>query len=284
MTQIGHFTSDVARDTYFSAYATAMAECPEPLKTLDIATQHGTTRVYRFGVGDGPPIVLLSAMASTSAGWAEHIRGLAERHPVYAIDALGDPGGSVQSEPIRSPAERAQWLDDVLTELDLSGAHLVGASSGGHLAVSQAIHRPDRIASVSLLDPTLVTAGFSPAVMARAALVMAVNREWIWRRFLNWLVGPALADGPAMRVVLAGIVSYKNKLPPQFRLSAGDLRTVTLPILAVFAGRSVAHNARKAVDRARALWPHAEVELWAEAGHHLGGDIERRVLDFIGRH
>ncbi|MGH3862243.1 alpha/beta fold hydrolase [Actinokineospora sp.] len=284
MARIGHFTSEAARDAYFTAYTAAMAECPEPLKTLDIETRHGTTRVYRHGVGDGPPIVLLSAMASTSAGWADHIRGLAQRHPVYAIDALGEPGGSVQTAPIRSPAERALWLDDVLAGLDLSGVHLVGASSGGHLAVSQAIHRPDRIASVSLLDPTLVTAGFSPAVLALAVPVVAVNREWLWRRFLNWLVGPALADGPAMRVVLAGILSYKNKLPPQFRLPADDLRTVTLPVLAVFAGSSVAHNARKAAERARALWPHAEVDLWADSGHHLGPGIERHVLDFIGRH
>ncbi|CAM5617364.1 hypothetical protein SALBM311S_08681 [Streptomyces alboniger] len=66
--------------------------------------------------------------------------------PVYAVDTPGDPGRSVQREPIHQPERAAQWLDETLSGLGLERVRLVGSSYGGWLALNRAHRRPKRLA------------------------------------------------------------------------------------------------------------------------------------------
>ncbi|MDQ3578456.1 MAG: alpha/beta hydrolase [Actinomycetota bacterium] len=286
---MGGFRDEAAKERYFAAHDAAWAACPAPDATLDIDTRYGTTRVYRYGPENAPPMVLLHGMTTTSAGWWQSLATFATHHRVYAVDTLGEPGPGVQTTPIQDTATRAMWLDEVLVQLDLTDVHLVGASTGGWHAINQAIHRPDRLASVILIDPTTVSVNFSLGVILRAIVAVVVNRDAQWCRFIGWTVGDmALTDRPDVRLVLAGIREYKSRLVPQTRPKDADLRSVTLPLLALFGEHSRAHDATRAAERARKLFPHGEVALIPKWGHvvsqtHLD-HIHHRMLDFIKRH
>jgi hypothetical protein len=60
-----------------------------------------------------------------------------------------------------------------------------------------------------------------------------------------------------------------------------------VPTLALIAGRSKIHDSRKAFDRATALLPDGQAELWVEATHAISGEfaaeVTSRVLGFVGR-
>lgn len=62
-----------------------------------------------------------------------------------------------------------------------------------------------------------------------------------------------------------------------------------MPVLALFGGLSVVHDARAAAYRAAELLPRAEVEMWPESGHYLAQRTEdlvrvnERVLEFVRR-
>jgi pimeloyl-ACP methyl ester carboxylesterase len=287
MNRIGSFRSASGQHRYFEAYEAAMRECPEPDKQFDVETRHGITRVYRYGQSDAPPIVLLPGLASTSASWAPFLSALAEHHPVYAIDTMGEPGRSVQTAPLVDIADRAQWLDDVLARLDLAGVHLMGGSSGGNYAINQAIHAPDRLASVIMLDPTTVTASFSRKAMAYGLLLAIVNQEWLWRRFLRWITGVDMRKDPLVRLICTGVREYRARAPWQRCPGEDEIRNVSVPVLALFAGRSVAHDAHAAADRLRRLLPTAQVELLLAVAHHVEkgspdqDKITQRVLEFV---
>lgn len=287
MKGIGGFKGDGARERYLATYDEAMRLCPEPEAEFDVETTYGVTRVYRFGTAEGPPLVLLTGLGATSAALTPVIPGLALRHPVYTLDTIGEPGRSVQTAPLTGSTDRARWLDELLARLDLTGVHLVGFSSGGNYAINQAIHAPGALASVSLVEPTTVTAPLSAGAVLRALGAMLVNRDWAWRRTLRWFLGADLADRPDVRLVLAGIREYRVRLPPQRRPREDELRAVRLPVLALFAARSAVQNAPAAAERMRRLVPHAEVELWPDAQHHVPLDgpgrdrITERILDFV---
>jgi pimeloyl-ACP methyl ester carboxylesterase len=287
---IGSFRTPSGEDRYFQAYRLAMDECPKPDAEFDIETGFGTTRVYRFGQADAPPMVLLSGMATTSAMWAPNLAGLSERHPVYIIDTLGEPGRSVQTAPIKDMRDRAKWLEEVLAGLGLAGVHLVGASTGGWHAFTAAMYAPGRLATVSLLDATAVIVGFSSAVVWHGLPAAIMNRDWLWRRFLRWTGGADVLDRPDVRATLRGIREYRARPTPQVCPGDDEIRSVRLPVLALFGGRSVVHNAALGAERARNLLPHAEVELWPGIGHHMSlvdGERDRvnaRILDFAHRH
>ncbi|OXM56991.1 alpha/beta hydrolase [Amycolatopsis thailandensis] len=285
MNKIGSFRSPAAEMRYFAAYDRAMAECPEPGAVFNIRTHHGITRVYRYG--DGPPIVLLPGLMATSACYAALLPALAERHTVYAIDTLGEAGGSVQKAPFKDIRERASALDDVFDRLGLSEVHVVGGSTGGWHAVNQAIHFPGRLASIGLLDPTTVSAPFARKVFWYGLPAAVLDSERLWRRFVTWSAGEDILDQPAARLILAGIRCYRARVPFQVCPGEEALRSLEVPTLALFGGRSAVHDSADAAARLESLLPQADVEILPDAGHYLylrPEDRDRivdRVLEWV---
>lgn len=283
MSGVGGFKNPAAEESYFAAYDRAMAECPEPDVVLDVATRHGSTRVYRYGGDHGPPIVLLPALMATSACYSEVIPALAQRHPVYAIDTLGEAGRSAQTLPFKDIRERAIALDDVFEGLGLTSVHLVGGSTGGWHAVNQAIHAPGRLASISLLDATTVSAPFSRKVIWYGALAAALDSDRLWRGFLKWSAGADIMDQAAPRLVLAGIRSYRARVPFQVVPDDDALRSIEVPVLALFGAHSVVHDSAAAAARLRTLLPQADVDVLPDAGHyvHLRPEDRDLIIDRV---
>lgn len=102
--------------------------------------------------------------------WWEQVADLAGDFTVYVVDALGQPGESVQSKPMFTPADSARCIDAVLERLALQGVHLVGHSYGGWLATHTAAMAPHRLASVTLVDPANTVARLSTRFWMSVAL------------------------------------------------------------------------------------------------------------------
>src|SRR5688500_3122721 len=100
---IGRFTSEEARQAFEAAYERAMALWPDDRQALDIDTSYGATRVYRHGAGQGRPIVLVHGHGGNASNWYGLVSQLGRHQPVYAIDNIDDPGGSVQTAPLTDP-------------------------------------------------------------------------------------------------------------------------------------------------------------------------------------
>lgn len=142
-----------ARLRYLDLYEEIRALSPPADAMRDVATKFGTVRVYRHGPAGRVPIVLLHGYFLTSAMWARQVAGLAGDFTVYTIDMPGQPGASMQSKSMRTPADCARCIDDVLTGLGLQDVHLVGYSYGGWLATHTAARFPQRLATMTLIDP-----------------------------------------------------------------------------------------------------------------------------------
>ncbi|WP_369822147.1 alpha/beta fold hydrolase [Saccharomonospora sp. CUA-673] len=296
-----------ARAEFDAAYDRGLRALPAPAGTWDVPTGFGTARVYRFGSGSnsgtdtGAPLLLLPGRAGTVVMWEPNLRALAARRPVYALDVIGEPGRSEQTAPIRDGTEHAAWLVDVLSELDLPPVHLVGYSFGGWLAANLAVNlaaglptRSDaRLASLTLLDPVQTFARFPAALIARSALTVVPGiRGRARESFLRWMSGgaesaSAEADDPVVRVIDEGMRTYRIALPTPTLPPDARLRAIDVPVLALLAGRSVIHDARRAAERARRLLPAAEVEVWPAATHAIAGEfpdaVSTRILDFVER-
>lgn len=286
---VGHFVSPQRRSEFFAVYRAAMATLPHPDHEFDLDTEFGSVHVHRFGHRNAVPVVLLHGRAGTSVMWQPNIAALAERHPVYVVDVLGEAGRSVQAAPIRHAADQARWLDQTLAALDLDTAHLVGASFGGWLAMNHTIHAPGRVASVSLLDPVRTLAPLSMRMMLAALGALPIAPESVRERFLSWISGgePVLEDDPVARVIAASMRCFQIAQPMPAYPSDEQLRAVTVPVLALLGGASTVHDPRKAVDRVTRLMPNAQVELWPSAGHGISAEcaetVNVRLLDFLGR-
>lgn len=284
---VGHWDGAEGLDRYEAAYARAMADLPEPEKTLDIRTGYGIVRVYRF-TGEGAreePLVLLPGRASASPVWADNLPSLLRIGDVYTIDLLGEPGRSVQERPIESDADQAAWLHQTLRQLPEERFHLVGLSIGGWTAVNLALHEPEGIATLGLVDPVHVFGDIPLGTVIRSLPASAPWMPKSWRDgFNSYTVGGApVEDVPVADLIEAGMQHYRMKLPQPGRVGEGDLGRLRMPVLAAIAGRSVMHDAGPAAAVAERALPRGTVLTYPEASHAVNGEEPRRLAADITR-
>ncbi|MEU1283182.1 alpha/beta fold hydrolase [Kitasatospora sp. NPDC005856] len=288
-TSVGHFVSEAARAKFLDAYDRAMELWPSPRQELDVETAYGTVHVHRYGATTGEPIVLLHGHCGHPSNWHPQMAELGERHPVYAVSTLDDPGRSVQRAVAAGPEENAAWLGEVLAGLGLERVHLVGVSYGGWLALNQAIRAPERLASVVPLDP-----GGIEKVPARFYVHMVGGLfGMLAPRRLRPAVGRLLAN-PALsapREMIAPMMLAMRGYKPSSRPAARpftdeELASIRVPVLVLVGRRSALLRPRRVVERVTRLIPGVRSEIVEKAGHGLNLErpelVNERLLGFVG--
>lgn len=286
---VGRWRSAAGRAQYLAAYEATFAELPDPDATLDVPTDFGTVRVYRFaGTGTSrQPLLLLPGTRSGAPVWADNIPHLLRTADVYALDLLGEPGLSVQDRPITSDDAIATWLDQVLAALPEESFHLVGLSLGGRTATALTVRRPAHVASLTLLDPGLTLAPFPWGTIVRS---LPASLPWLprsWRdAFTSHLSGGIeVEDLPVARMIEAGMQHFRMVLPQPRLIAPELLAQCEPPVLAIIAGRSVIHDPQRAAETARHLIPDVRVHVAPGASHAINGErpveIAALVDDFV---
>jgi pimeloyl-ACP methyl ester carboxylesterase len=109
------------------------------------------TPVQLLQDGTGPALVFLHG-AGGAGRWLPFQEGLGKGFSVYLPSHPGH-GGSPAAEWIEHISDLAFHYLDLLDELGLERAHLVGASFGGWIAAEVATMASHRLASLVLIDP-----------------------------------------------------------------------------------------------------------------------------------
>ena len=102
---------------------------------------HGDRVAYR-DEGSGEALLLIHGMAGSSATWRAVLPRLAKKYRVIAPDLLGH-GESAKPRGDYSLGAFAVWLRDLLDELGITHATVVGQSLGGGVAMQFVYQHPD---------------------------------------------------------------------------------------------------------------------------------------------
>jgi len=132
-------------------YEAMMARWPMPYKALNVPTRHGNTFVIVGGKEAAPALLLLHGAGTNSIMWAGDVAEYGCQYQVYAVDLLGEPGKSAPHRPAWDGPAYAEWLEDVLDNLKIERATLIGLSQGGWTALKFAVYEPERVEKLVLL-------------------------------------------------------------------------------------------------------------------------------------
>lgn len=239
---------------------------PEP---VDVSTSFGPTRAYHWP-GSGPPLVFLHGIGGTSVVWSRYAATL-KRRDVYAIDIMGDAGRSDQQVSYASAADMATWLNETLAGLSLNGVHLVGHSLGGFVALNCAIHHPERLASLVVLDPVGI-AKLNKAkffMWGLTILFASLTPAPVRRSLARKLRMPLLENKKAMRMGIQGQLNHPPKFPPLETFTDEQLARIAIPVTLLVGEKTEMFDAANLVDRATRNMRAINAELVADAGHAL---------------
>ncbi|MCY3778700.1 MAG: 2-succinyl-6-hydroxy-2,4-cyclohexadiene-1-carboxylate synthase [Chloroflexi bacterium] len=119
---------------------------------------------HRYNIditGAGPPLLLLHGFTGDSNTWRDFALDMSDDFKVIRLDVLGHGKSDkpAQASSYQMPAVAADIID-LLNQLEITRARLLGYSLGGRLALYLALTFPERFASLALesASPSLADA------------------------------------------------------------------------------------------------------------------------------
>jgi pimeloyl-ACP methyl ester carboxylesterase len=262
-----------------------------------LLTRHATLAYTDEGAG--PPVILVHGSASSRGQWRSAVLDFAPRYRVLAPDLHGYGGTAASVPPAKLEFDDEVELVDALADLAGGEVHLVGHSYGGAIALRAASLRPERVASLVLIEPTafhlLRLLGEEAAwreieavALKHIALADAGDLAACADHFLGYWIGlDAWRAMPAE--VRARIVQTMPKIAQEWRmtLAATDryesVAAAGIPTLLV-RGTATTLAARAVVELFRDQLPHASLVEIEGAGHMSPVTHARAVNAAIGQH
>ena len=260
---------------------------------------HGQ-RVTYHRKGEGPPIVLVHGITSSSRTWRAVFDGLAERYTVIAPDLLGH-GRSAKPRGDYSLGAYASGVRDLLAVLGIPKVTVVGHSLGGGIAMQFAYQFPDRLDRLVLVDSgglgQEVNVVLRAATLPGAELVLPFMFGPVTRsvgRTAGRVLGrlgmradanvrgiaeglDSLADAAARR---AFVHTARSVIDPRGqRVDARDRLYLSagVPTLLIWGDRDRIIPLRHG-EEAHELMPHSRLEVFAGAGHFPFNDDPERFV------
>lgn len=237
--------------------------------------------------GAGPPILCIHGTGSSSALWTDAAAELATRGRAIVYDRRGF-GRSERPEPLVMDAHlHADDAAALIDALDAAPAIVIGRSFGGEVAVDLALHYPDRVRALALLegggfalseafvewDAELAERVFAAAEAdpdaVGATMLRSVVGDAAWAELPEPVKTIFTANGPAI------VAEHRGGL---LDVSAEELGSIRQPTLLV-GGTGSPSVFRDVTNHQAQATPGAKVE-WVDGGH-LIHPAHPSVLAFV---
>jgi pimeloyl-ACP methyl ester carboxylesterase len=183
--------------------------------------------VNTIELGEGPALVFVHGLSGSWPNWLEQIPVLAQERRVVAIDLPGFGHSPMPTQEI-SISGYARLLDQLLDQLDLDAAAVVGNSMGGFIAAELAIAFPQRVERLVLISAAGISTHRDPRTMRavptlrRMERILAASAAWFASK------SDAVARRPRLReAALNVVVRHPSRLPAA--LAAEQLRGAGKP-------------------------------------------------------
>jgi pimeloyl-ACP methyl ester carboxylesterase len=164
----------------------------DPLGPYEEVRLHGHEIGFQ-AAGEGPLLLLLHGITSTSDAWREVMPALAERYTVVAPDMIGH-GRSAKPRGDYSLGAYAAGVRDLLGVLGFERGTVVGHSLGGGIAMQFSYLFPEHVERLALI----CSGGLGKEVHPLLRAATLPGSEWVLPRLApEWAVRAGAAAGSA---------------------------------------------------------------------------------------
>ena len=157
---LGIFRTSEGQKLFQSAYESTLQLWPVPYEKVFVSSRFGKTHVIVSGNPQGKPLVLLHGVLASATMWFPQVKAFSQDYRLFAVDILGDVNLSVPMHLPSNKIETAEWITTVFDGLGIEQASIIGISLGGFLALNFALHFPQRVSRMGVLDPAASLANY----------------------------------------------------------------------------------------------------------------------------
>jgi len=245
----------------------------------------GGHRIRYFAGGDGPPLLLIHGLGSSSEDWSLVVNELTRAHRVYAIDLLGWGGSDKPRDGDYSIAAQTELVRNFLDAIRVPRADVGGVSMGGWVALRLAALHPERVQRLVLIDSagldfptTLNESSFAPTTMDEARHLLWLQSDE-FTKLPDFVVADFLRrarrEGWILRASMRAMLTRRDVMD-------GKLQRVTMPTLIVWgANDRLAPPALAA--RFHQQLPQSRVVMVPGCGHLAAIECRATVMPVVTR-
>jgi len=260
----------------------------------------GARIAYRNGGGDGRPVVLVHGTPSHSYIWREVIPPLESAgYRVLCFDLLGYGRSERPLDRDTSVAAQARILERMLDFWGLEQADIVGHDIGGATAMILAVHKPERLGKLLLVDTPSYDSWPSETwrkiirdhlhdyhrmsleefreMMVRQLTMTVYAKERMSEEVLEAYLAPLAGEIGKASFFTHQVNHYDSRYTEEI---TEDLKKLTVPVKILWGAEDewqpVSYAKRLAGDI-----PGADLSIISEAGHFLMEDAPEKVATEI---
>ena len=286
------------------------------------ATCNGIEICYdTFGDPSAPPLLLVMGLGAQMIWWYEEFcaalaargywvvrydnrdAGLSTRFDDAGVpDVMAMMPALMQGQAIQAPYSLRDMADDAVGLLDALGiesAHIVGASMGGMIVQTMAIHYPQRVRTMTSimsapgidkldsLDPDIISLLLQPAPTDRESYIA---REIETSKVLGspgYPFDEDLIRDRAGRAFDRGLCPEGTMRQMAATVASGSrteaLKSLSIPTLVIHGEADVLLPVEGGIDTAEAV-PGAKLMIIEGMGHDIPMTVAPQVIDAIAQH
>ncbi len=272
------FKSSQGRSEVLKVYDTILDKWLVPYEEMNINTSYGKTFIIKCGENSLPPLILLHGTSSNSVMWIDDIAEYSKYYCVYAIDIPGEPGKSEEKQYPLKGSTYFDWLNEVITVLQLKKVSFIGISLGAWMAAGFSSIYPQKADKLVLLCPSGI--GSQRISFMFKALPLTLLGEWGFGKITRLVNGGQVIPKEALDYTKLIAKHFNLRTEPVPIYMDEELRQLRMPILLYAGDKDVLLNSKETIKRISGLLPHANVNLLTGYGHVLI-NLKREIIDFL---
>jgi len=245
--------------------------------------------------GSGPPLLLLhGSMDSGALSWYSMLPELASHFRLFVPDCPGY-GESEKPSEIYTVTFYMEWLDAFLQKMHLPSVPIIGTSQGGALALNFALHSPQSVSRMMLINPAGLIRQCSSGVL-QLVVRSLLRRLFPSRLIERWLEDYLLHDRSCVDELFAKVKSYEEQIAALAEvqslgaltrsyhitraLADEQLQKITQPTL-FLCGEHDPIFPPSVLRKIVPALPHAQLQVIPDTGHALHLEKPRKLTDAI---
>lgn len=263
-------------------------------KSVWVETSYGKTHLFKATNhnSDKQDLIFFPGFRTSGLFWDvnDTIKTYTADFNVWLLDVIGQPTLSSPQSPLVKGDGYGQWLNEVLEQLHIAKANVVGTSFGAQLVIKLANAAPNKIIKAAMLAPASLTKPY-PSFSIIWGLVKGtiLPTRSAAAGFLNPSLTPETKLAPKAKELLVDFIyhmmhNYTNKAQYPYKSSDQELKMLKVPTLVLIGEHDVIFNPQKVVDRAQAVLPNlVEALILKNLGHalELSAAVAVRVHQFL---
>ncbi|MGD8188657.1 alpha/beta fold hydrolase [Brevibacillus ginsengisoli] len=272
------YKTEAGRAAVLNHYDLLLAQCSVPYEELKILTRYGQTYIIASGDKSLPPLILLHGSGSNSSMWLGDMAQYSKHYRVFAVDIPGDAGKSEEKRYSLKSSAYSEWIDDILSSLQLQKSSFIGISLGAWMVIHFAVNHSAKVDKIVLISPSGIGSEKTSFMFkAMPLLLLSEKGRDIVTRLVNG--NQSIPEQAAKNVKLIARHFHFRKEPvPIF--TDYELRRLTMPVMFIAGEKDVMLHSKKSEERLTRLLPDAKVNLLPDAGHVLL-HLTSRILPFL---